>query len=114
MKQLPALLQQLRATYIEGLPGRRARLDAAVQALAQQDTRAEGLLEIERCAHSVAGTAGLFGFHALGETARALELAVGDAGAAASPSQQLMARVTALRSELDAALRAQAPAEAQA
>jgi HPt (histidine-containing phosphotransfer) domain-containing protein len=105
---LRAVLRQLRLEYLQSLPARLERIAGLSDALEQPLQADAARPELERCAHAIAGTAGTFGFAALGAAARALEL---EAEAGLGPA--LRARVDALRHELEA-LVAGAPAEAQA
>jgi len=55
------------------LPARLDMLQVLLQACRQSPGDAQGLEEFHRQAHTLAGTAGTFGQHALGEHARVLE-----------------------------------------
>lgn len=74
--ELAAKLAPLRRRFAEELP---SRIDAMQRALAADPPRTEDAL---RAAHSLAGTAGTFGFHALGDAAKALELGLAEPGPA--------------------------------
>lgn len=89
-EQFQAFLALQRADYQRALPGKVAKLQALWQA---QDPGAAppALGELERQAHTLAGTAGTLGFRELGLAARSLEallVQAGAAGAALSPGQQ--------------------------
>lgn len=89
-EQFQAFLAQQRADYQRALPEKVAQLQAEWQA---QDPEAAppALGELERQAHTLAGTAGTLGFRELGLAARELEELLGRAGeggAALSPGQQ--------------------------
>jgi HPt (histidine-containing phosphotransfer) domain-containing protein len=97
------LLRQHRAVYVASLPQRVAQLDALAQQFGQPDQAEDSatLHALERCAHALAGSAGTFGFHSLGETARTLELDVVDAQEGADRGAQIAAGLAALRSQLE-------------
>lgn len=108
------LLQQQRTAYVQTLPGRLAQLTSLASQLEDPAQAAAALPALERCAHSLAGTAGTFGFAAMGRTARELELLVEEAQAGHAAARPLAARLAALRRELEAAMRsAQQPEGAQ-
>lgn len=70
-------LKKLRDHFLGQLPGILEELEAACR---------EGALpEAHRRAHTLAGTAGTFGFDDVGRAARALELLLQDASAADAP-----------------------------
>ena len=69
---LAAKLHALQERFILELPERLAEIERQWQ-VAQA---CANVAELHRCAHSLAGTAGTFGFHRLGEHARALELLI--------------------------------------
>ena len=72
---LLAFLEAQRAEYRCALPGRLEALEGLwQQASAAAD--AQALHDLERCAHRIAGSAATFGLPALGERARAFELAL--------------------------------------
>ena len=101
-----AVLQEHRNAYLQVLPARLAQLDALARGLAETTQDGAPLGDLERLAHSLAGSAGTFGFSALGETARALELAIGEGGGEA---RRLAAGAAALRAELQRVLHAGGP-----
>lgn len=104
---LAALLRHHRTAYLHALPARLGQLDTLERDLEDPGLRVSVLPALERLAHSLAGTAGTFGFDALGDAARELELAVcellegGDAVA-----RDLRGGTAALRGELQRALAA--------
>ncbi len=69
-------LDELRATFVAGLPDRVAAIVAATAplapALSAGETR-ETVDRLRRLAHQLAGTAGTFGFDAPGDVARGIE-----------------------------------------
>lgn len=77
-ERLAALSRDWRAQ----LPARLDTLQLLLQACRQDPDDAHGLQELYRQAHMLAGSAGTFGLHALGEQARAMDLEL----------QQVMAR----------------------
>jgi HPt (histidine-containing phosphotransfer) domain-containing protein len=105
---LRAVLRQLRTEYLQSLPARLARIASLADELEQPLRAGAARHELERCDHAIAGTAGTFGFTALGDAASALEL---EAEAGAGPA--LHSRVDALCRELET-LVAATPAETQA
>ncbi|MBX3676890.1 MAG: diguanylate cyclase [Rhodocyclaceae bacterium] len=100
---LAAKLAPLRRRFVDELP---ARVDTLRAALTASPPRNEDAL---RAAHSLAGTAGTFGFQTLGETARKLELSLADAD-----SGEWKRLLEAVAAEVAAALKdaGNAPAEA--
>ncbi len=70
-----AKLAQVKARFLEGLPGRIAELTAAADALAAAPppARPEAVKALIGHAHKLAGAAGTFGFAKIGEAAAALE-----------------------------------------
>ena len=68
-------LEAQRADYRSSLPQRLDQIESLWrQAL---NGEAQALASLERCAHNLAGSGATFGFAALGDAARVLELAVG-------------------------------------
>jgi chemotaxis protein histidine kinase CheA len=65
-----------RADYRSGLGEKFARMAALWNLIAHGDGDTADLLELERQAHSVAGSGATFGYRDLGAGARTLELAV--------------------------------------
>lgn len=98
---IAALLRQHRTAYLHALPARLGQLDTLARGLEDPGLRVSVLPELERLAHSLAGSAGTFGFDALGDAARELELAVCDLleGSDAS-GRDLRGGAAALRGEL--------------
>lgn len=71
----PEFLREHRERYLLSLPGRIDRIRALwVSTRGAGDT--QGLRELVREVHSIAGSGGTFGLPAVSESARALELAV--------------------------------------
>jgi periplasmic divalent cation tolerance protein len=70
-----AFLETSRRAYVASLPGMLAALEP-LWIDAGDATGAEGLAELERASHSIAGTAGTFGLTQVGSAGRNLELAV--------------------------------------
>jgi HPt (histidine-containing phosphotransfer) domain-containing protein len=103
---LANLLQQHQAAYRASLANRLAELDALAPELSEPARTA--LPALERCAHSIAGSAGTFGLRALGETARRLELAVEKA--LAGEPDPVDTCLAALRQQLQSTIAAQATA----
>jgi HPt (histidine-containing phosphotransfer) domain-containing protein len=94
------LVQQHRAAYLHGLPARLAQLDGLSRQLASAAQRTDVLPALERCAHSLAGSAGTFGFAAVGESARRLELLAEEARAGAERGTQLLSALRTVREQL--------------
>jgi HPt (histidine-containing phosphotransfer) domain-containing protein len=103
-EQFQAFLALQRAEYQRALPGKVAQLQAAWVALATGSaSSAPG--ELERQAHTLAGTAGTLGLREVGAAARALEellIQTGEVGAALTPVQRskISAAVDALHASL--------------
>ncbi len=78
MDSIVAALQELRASYVERLPGVLAELQVLVDALGREGGRldVDSLAELHRSLHKIAGSAGTFGFPRLGLRARELEQTV--------------------------------------
>jgi HPt (histidine-containing phosphotransfer) domain-containing protein len=100
MSSFAELLRQHRAVYLASLPARLAQLDALAHQLADPQQTAATLPALERCAHALAGSAGTFGLHALGDTARALELVTVEAMEGTAIAPQVSDGLAALRSQL--------------
>lgn len=84
-----AFLEAQRADYRSSLPQRMAQIASLWRQVLSGEAPAEALASLERCAHSLAGSGATFGFAALGDAARALELAVSpllDAAHALTPA----------------------------
>jgi len=71
---LLVFLAEQRADYRRSLPERLAQIESLWRQVL--NGQAPALASLERCAHSLAGSGATFGFAALGDAARALELAV--------------------------------------
>jgi HPt (histidine-containing phosphotransfer) domain-containing protein len=97
MSSFAELLRQHRAVYLGSLPARLAQLEALAQQWGDPQQSADTLHPLERCAHALAGSAGTFGLHALGDTARDLELAVVEAQEGADAGAKIAAALAALR-----------------
>ena len=69
-----AFLEAQRADYRRSLPQRLVQIETLWRQALNDESSA--LASLERCAHSLAGSGATFGFAALGDAARALELAV--------------------------------------
>ena len=67
-------LRTLREDYQAQLPERIARIDAAVQAWLRNLSDPHVLDTLHRMVHSLVGSSGTYGFHALSQAARTLEL----------------------------------------
>ena len=67
-------LRTLREDYEAGLPEKLARIDAAVQAWLRNLSDPHVLDTLHRMVHSLVGSSGTYGLHALSQAARALEL----------------------------------------
>jgi diguanylate cyclase (GGDEF)-like protein len=66
-------LNALRVTFAAGVSGRLDEMDALWKALRSEDPPASGLETLHRMVHSLAGTAGTFGFTSLSVVARSVE-----------------------------------------
>ena len=64
------------ADYRRALPQRLAQIESLWGQVLSSEAPADTLASLERCAHSLAGSGATFGFAALGDAARALELAI--------------------------------------
>jgi len=71
-----AFLEAQRADYRRSLPQRLAQIESLWRQVLNGEAPAQALTTLERCAHSLAGSGATFGFAALGDAARVLELAV--------------------------------------
>lgn len=110
MTSFAELLQQHRAAYVDSLPRRLRQLEVLAEQLEDPARESEALTALERCAHSLAGSAGTFGFAGLGEVARSLELLLDEEGATA-PRTSILDRVVTLRQHLNLVLHVTAHAE---
>lgn len=70
-----AFLAASRSAYLEALPARVTELEV-LWARASEGNHRESLADLERAAHSIAGSAGTFGVAGVGEAGRRLEIAV--------------------------------------
>jgi CheY-like chemotaxis protein len=75
-ERLSAAIAPLAAAFRMGLPGRLGQLRSSLDALAADPERGDLAAPLEKLAHRLAGIAGSHGLDRIGETARALELAV--------------------------------------
>lgn len=71
-----AFLEEQRADYHRSLPQRLEQIESLWRQVLNNEAPAEALARLERCAHGLAGSGATFGFAALGDAARVLELAV--------------------------------------
>ncbi len=97
---LLAHLDLLKQQFAAGLPERFARIDAALDACCAEPPPPTGLAALATALHSLAGSAGIFGFTALGEEARSAEQqAMGwtDHGCTREQLETLRSRVLAWR-----------------
>ncbi len=69
-----AKMKALEDLFVKGLPERMQEISDAVDACVAQPGEATVVAILHRYLHSVAGTAGTFGFQELGARARALEI----------------------------------------
>jgi HPt (histidine-containing phosphotransfer) domain-containing protein len=69
-------LDEQRSEYGRSLPGKVGQIEAHWRFVASGRGDADTLAELERLAHTLAGTAGSLGFTAAGQAAKALELLV--------------------------------------
>ncbi len=69
-----AFLQAQRAEYRSAFPERLEQIESLWRQVRNGD--APALADLERCAHGLAGSGATFGFAALGDAARVLEMAV--------------------------------------
>ena len=65
--------QPLRDAYGAALPGRFVEIFNAWASVEQSGGKATDWSRFQRLIHTIAGSAGMFGFHALGDKARELE-----------------------------------------
>ncbi len=86
-----AFLQAQRVDYRCSLPQRLAQIESLWHQVLNGEAPAQALASLERCAHRLAGSGGTFGFAALDDAARVLELAVNpllDSSHALTPTAQ--------------------------
>lgn len=69
-------LNEQRSEYGRSLPEKVGQIEALWRLAAASEAEAESRLQLERLAHTLAGTAGTLGFVAVGQAAKALELLV--------------------------------------
>lgn len=77
--QFQAFLEQQRADYQRALPGKLAQIQATWAAVGP-DAAPPALIELERLAHTLAGSAGTLGLREVGLAARDLEVLLAQAG----------------------------------
>ena len=90
-------LDEQRNEYGSSLPGKVAQIEAHWRFVASGQGDVDTLAELERLAHTLAGTAGTLGFVAAGQAAKALELLV-------QRAMQDAAGWAALHSEIEQAI----------
>lgn len=86
-----AFLEAQRADYRSSLTQRLDQIESLWRQVLNDEAPEQALASLERCAHSLAGSGATFGFAALGDAARVLELAVSpllDATHALTPTAQ--------------------------
>jgi HPt (histidine-containing phosphotransfer) domain-containing protein len=89
-----------KADYRDGLRGKLAHMSALWSLVEEGQDDRGAIGELERAAHSLAGSGATFGFSELGTSARALELAVGRVLEGTAPPS------SAQRAEISAAIAA--------
>ena len=75
----PAFIAFFEAQCVEyrcALPQRLAEIESLLSQMLRGEAPADTLASLERCAHSLAGSGATFGFAALGDAAKELELAL--------------------------------------
>ena len=88
-----AQLEELRRVYAEQLPTKLSEVDAAWRALAAGPWSPQKFQEFHRKVHALAGSAGMFGFPAVSEKARILDLELKRLDAAAPPDRETAGRI---------------------
>lgn len=86
-------LDEQRKEYGRSLPGKVGQIEALWRLAAAADPDVEPLAQLERLAHTLAGTAGTLSFLATGHAAKALELLLQQAGQAGSGGAGLHAEI---------------------
>jgi HPt (histidine-containing phosphotransfer) domain-containing protein len=71
-----AFLAQQRAEYRALLPEKLLQIESLWRQVLKEEGQGQALATLERCAHSLAGSGATFGFAALGDAARLLELTI--------------------------------------
>lgn len=102
-EQFQAFLALQRAEYQQALPEKLAQLQALWRAI-DPDAAPPALDELERYAHTLAGTAGTMGFREVGLAAKSLEGLLAQAGEGGSEGGTVLTPVQ--RSEISLALAA--------
>lgn len=98
-----AFLQLQRADYGRALPERLAQIELLWQQALNGDNAVQALATLERCAHSLAGSAATLGFAGVGSAARELELAVAlntDCALSAGPQSEINLAIELLQRSL--------------
>ncbi len=98
-----ARLALLRQEYAQMLPDKLCELRVLWDGLSTGEWSAEQLGQFIRLAHSLAGSAGTYGFPQVGARARALELAAKSLPTDTMPDTDRMSGIGVLMDELDAA-----------
>jgi len=94
---MPEALALLHQDYAVRLPGKLADIEALWNRIAAGEAPANALFEVVRATHSLAGSASIFGWPAVGEAARAVEeLLAPLLSSASQPGPEEFARGTEL------------------
>ncbi|MGC4122499.1 MAG: response regulator [Myxococcales bacterium] len=96
LAQAEAALRALSADYARGLPAKGRELSESVRSLRLDASDPTSRSKAQTLAHRLRGTAGSYGFHAIGEAAGAIEDALPEALAPAAPSEAWSALGAAL------------------
>lgn len=72
-QQAQMRLQQMRDNYKQSLPAKKNELEAAWASCMASQWAGDTVAELKSLAHKLGGSAGLYGFDALGEASRALD-----------------------------------------
>ncbi|GAB3481026.1 Hpt domain-containing protein [Polaromonas eurypsychrophila] len=86
-------LDEQRREYGRSLPGKLGQIEAQWRLAAAVPSAAEPLAQLERLAHTLAGTAGTLGYMATGHAAKALELLLQEAAQAGAGGPGLHAEI---------------------
>jgi len=97
-------LDEQRADYKAALPKKMAEVHALWALAAPGGDAAQPLADLQRLAHTLAGTAGTLGFREVGAAAKALELLLEGAGTAPTSAQRadMTLAIAALQASLPA------------
>ena len=99
-----AQIEALRVKYGESLPDRAHHLRELWAAIEDGADREEGLIELQRAAHNLAGSGATFGFAGVGEVARSIErLLESTDGSIGFPSDEDRVAIEALLDRLEQA-----------